>query len=129
MKIHTRTLVLHLTLALFAGSCWCSRGTAAPRQEPHFTNRSSPLTLALDTLMNDTALAECFLGIGVRVARTDSVLYERNSGKLFHPASNMKLFTTATALHELRKDFRFQTRLFISGTVADGILHGNLCVA
>jgi D-alanyl-D-alanine carboxypeptidase/D-alanyl-D-alanine-endopeptidase (penicillin-binding protein 4) len=42
-------------------------------------------------------------------------------------ASNMKLFTTSTALAKLGPEARIPTKVFESGTVdADGVLHGNL---
>jgi D-alanyl-D-alanine carboxypeptidase/D-alanyl-D-alanine-endopeptidase (penicillin-binding protein 4) len=42
-------------------------------------------------------------------------------------ASNMKLFTTSTALARLGPETRIPTKVFASGTVtADGVLHGNL---
>lgn len=42
------------------------------------------------------------------------------------PASNMKLFTSAAALHLLGPDFRFPTYLLADGPVVDGVLEGNL---
>ncbi len=43
------------------------------------------------------------------------------------PASNMKLFTTATALARFGPDQRLQTTLWRSGSVdSSGVLHGNL---
>jgi serine-type D-Ala-D-Ala carboxypeptidase/endopeptidase (penicillin-binding protein 4) len=42
-------------------------------------------------------------------------------------ASNMKLFTTSTALQRLGPDFRIPTRVFSNGTLdANGVLHGSL---
>lgn len=60
---------------------------------------------------------------GVRVVSLDRhrVLFERNSGRLFLPASNAKLFTTALALSRLGPDYRFQTRVLADRTPgADG---------
>jgi D-alanyl-D-alanine carboxypeptidase/D-alanyl-D-alanine-endopeptidase (penicillin-binding protein 4) len=43
------------------------------------------------------------------------------------PASNMKLFTTATALARFDPDGRLQTAIYRSGEIDDaGVLHGNL---
>jgi len=42
------------------------------------------------------------------------------------PASNMKLFTAAAALHLLGPEFRFPTYLLADGPVVDGVLEGNL---
>lgn len=42
------------------------------------------------------------------------------------PASNMKLFTSAAALHHLGPEFRFPTWLLADGPVEDGVLKGDL---
>ena len=51
-----------------------------------------------------------------------------NPGQKLVPASNMKLLTTGLALLELGPDFRFETTLAYSGTVRDGVLHGDLYI-
>ncbi len=51
----------------------------------------------------------------------------RHGRKRRIPASNMKLFTTATALARFGPDARLATSLYSSGVVdASGVLHGNL---
>jgi len=50
-----------------------------------------------------------FWGIEVVELSAGKVLYSRNAGHLFTPASNMKLFTTAAALEKLGPDFIFHT--------------------
>jgi D-alanyl-D-alanine carboxypeptidase/D-alanyl-D-alanine-endopeptidase (penicillin-binding protein 4) len=55
---------------------------------------------------------------GVRIVSLDRnrVLFERNASRLFLPASNAKLFTTALALVRLGPDYRFQTRVLADRT-------------
>jgi D-alanyl-D-alanine carboxypeptidase/D-alanyl-D-alanine-endopeptidase (penicillin-binding protein 4) len=53
-------------------------------------------------------------------------VYERNSDKLFLPASVTKLYTCATALCELGPDFRFETPVYRRGEVKDKVLDGDL---
>ncbi len=57
-------------------------------------------------------------------------LYALNSNRLFKPASNVKLITSAAAIEKLKSDFRYRTEFYIDGDVTpDGILHGNLIVS
>lgn len=51
-----------------------------------------------------------------------------DSDRLLIPASNMKLVTTALALHSLGGDYRYETRLGYSGKISDGILDGDLYI-
>ena len=52
-----------------------------------------------------------FWGIRIVNLEQNRVLFERNANRLFLPASNAKLFTTALALVRLGPDYRFQTRV------------------
>lgn len=55
-------------------------------------------------------------------------LYARNAGKLFMPASNMKILTSAVGLTHLGPDYRYTTRFAARGPVAGGVLVGDLVV-
>ena len=60
---------------------------------------------------------------------TGEVLCEMNSRRAMLPASNMKLFTTAAALHYLGPDFKTSTSLYLKGKLeADGALDGDLII-
>jgi D-alanyl-D-alanine carboxypeptidase/D-alanyl-D-alanine-endopeptidase (penicillin-binding protein 4) len=59
--------------------------------------------------------------------KTGEVVLERNSEKLFAPASTTKLFSTAAALDAFGGDFRFHTPVHRRGEVNDkGELEGDL---
>ncbi len=92
------------------------------------TSRSEMRT-ELRKLLADSALAPCFIGVEIRSLRDKSVLFEQNSRKLFHPGSNMKLLTTATALHRLDPSFRFTTAAGARSAIRDSVLEGDLIVA
>lgn len=66
--------------------------------------------------------------VGVHVVRLSdgAVLASHQAERLFIPASNVKLLTTAAALRVLGPDYHFQTRLFATGPLADGRLRGDL---
>jgi D-alanyl-D-alanine carboxypeptidase/D-alanyl-D-alanine-endopeptidase (penicillin-binding protein 4) len=61
--------------------------------------------------------------------RDGSILYSTNSDKLFTPASNTKLFTTATTLALIGPDYTFKTTVETNGNVDRyGRLMGDLYV-
>jgi D-alanyl-D-alanine carboxypeptidase/D-alanyl-D-alanine-endopeptidase (penicillin-binding protein 4) len=67
--------------------------------------------------------------IGVKVSSLDSgrVLFESNADKLLRPASNMKIYTIATALDRLTPDYRFITSVYAPARPdATGVVRGDL---
>lgn len=67
-------------------------------------------------------------GSAVLVVSLDrgDTLYAREADRLYTPASNLKLFTAAAALHYLGPDYRFRTSLLATGKIADDTLRGDL---
>ena len=57
---------------------------------------------------------------------TGRTLFSSGGSKRFQIASNMKVFTTATALATLGPTEQFETRLVANGPFADGIVQGDL---
>lgn len=53
-------------------------------------------------------------------------LFAHNPGAELAPASNLKLFTTAAALHFLGPDHRYSTYVTSRGTLRNGVLEGDL---
>ncbi len=86
------------------------------------------LRARIDSLFEDSTFSNCFLGVNIITLDNGAVLYERNAGRLFHPASNLKLFTTAAALHLLPPGFVFETTAGTRAAVGDGRLQGDLIV-
>jgi D-alanyl-D-alanine carboxypeptidase/D-alanyl-D-alanine-endopeptidase (penicillin-binding protein 4) len=73
------------------------------------------------------ALSHAFVGVQVVRLSDGRVLYARNSERLFVPASNMKLFTTALALTRLGPDYRLTTQIGADSLIdAAGTLPGDL---
>ncbi|WP_328709287.1 D-alanyl-D-alanine carboxypeptidase/D-alanyl-D-alanine-endopeptidase [Microbispora hainanensis] len=67
------------------------------------------LTRDLDQILADSRLAPARAGVAVRAAASGEDLYSLDADKLFAPASNTKLLTSAAALDTLGADFRFTT--------------------
>jgi serine-type D-Ala-D-Ala carboxypeptidase/endopeptidase (penicillin-binding protein 4) len=69
--------------------------------------------------------------IGVKIISLDSgrVLFEQNAIKLLRPASNMKIYTVATALDRLTPEYRFTTSVFANAPPnSAGVVRGDLRV-
>lgn len=82
----------------------------------------------IDAWFNDPKFENAFWGVVIESLDTGKVWYERNPNKLFVPASNQKIITTASALEELGPDFKFTTTLSYSGKITTPTLEGNLIV-
>jgi D-alanyl-D-alanine carboxypeptidase/D-alanyl-D-alanine-endopeptidase (penicillin-binding protein 4) len=68
-----------------------------------------------------------FWGIQIVDLASGKILYQQNADRLFVPASNTKLLTTALALMRLGPDFTFQTRIEADRPPdADGRISGEL---
>ena len=69
-------------------------------------------------------------GIQVRSLETGKDLLHTNAGKLYMPASNLKLLVTAAALDGLGSEFRYRTTVLAAGRLerSTGVLHGDLVV-
>ncbi len=81
----------------------------------------------IQAMLAGSPARRAFWGLQVCDAEGGEVLAEINAEKLFVPASNTKLFTTALALVRLGPDYRFQTRVIAERPPdASGILRGDL---
>ncbi|HKO60861.1 MAG TPA: D-alanyl-D-alanine carboxypeptidase/D-alanyl-D-alanine-endopeptidase [Pyrinomonadaceae bacterium] len=85
----------------------------------------------LDQLIDQSPFARARWGVKVVSVSNGATIYERNARQQFIPASNMKIYTTATALELLGADFRWRTSVYVvaqpdaNGTVdGDLILYG-----
>ena len=80
-------------------------------------------------VFSDSIMAQSNYSAMVKSMDNGDVLFSHNSQTLFHPASNMKLLTTATALSRLGVNYFFRTLLTADSaafTTTDTIIHGNL---
>src|SRR5260370_5283446 len=109
----------------------------APNTPPAVTEKSNssvssaPADLALareiDRVIDETDFAKARWGVFVVSLNDGRVLYSRNGDKLFTPASNMKLYTTAAALDLLGADYRWRTSVYADKPPdSNGVIDGNL---
>src|ERR1035438_6418052 len=86
-----------------------------------------PLPDRVAAVLSAPDLTQGFRGIEVVSLATGQTLYVQNADKLFTPASNTKLFTTAAALALIGPDYKFRTTVETTGTLDRyGRLNGDL---
>jgi serine-type D-Ala-D-Ala carboxypeptidase/endopeptidase (penicillin-binding protein 4) len=128
-----------------AGEAYASEGIGASAQqdappiaglslstwvEPELAFRSPTpfdgLRAGVDRLIGTTARARGEWSVLAVSLATGDTLVAVDPERALAPASNLKLVTSAAALHHLGPDFRFATYLLARGPIRGGALHGDL---
>jgi D-alanyl-D-alanine carboxypeptidase/D-alanyl-D-alanine-endopeptidase (penicillin-binding protein 4) len=92
------------------------------------TSPLQALQHSIDSLVDDPKFANANLGVLIVNPETGDTLYSRNAHKLFMPASNQKILTSAVALTQLGPDYRYHTVIAKRGEIKDSVLNGDLIV-
>jgi D-alanyl-D-alanine carboxypeptidase/D-alanyl-D-alanine-endopeptidase (penicillin-binding protein 4) len=104
----------------------------SPVAEPRISNAAKTLAELQNRISEVLAkpeLSSAMVGIKVTSLDTGRVVFEENSTKLLRPASNMKLYTVATALDRLSPDFRFITSVYTPNRPdSSGVVKGDLTI-
>jgi serine-type D-Ala-D-Ala carboxypeptidase/endopeptidase (penicillin-binding protein 4) len=79
-------------------------------------------------ILTNSCLKKNNYGIKIYSLDRGETLYEIRSKKLFIPASNSKILTTAAALKFLGSNYRFTTRIYTDGILENETLKGNLYI-
>jgi D-alanyl-D-alanine carboxypeptidase/D-alanyl-D-alanine-endopeptidase (penicillin-binding protein 4) len=96
----------------------------APRPAPGAAQPA--LASEINAIIQGGNAENAFWGIQIRALDTGEVLYEHNPQQAFLPASNMKLFTSATALAALGPEHRYKTTLYFDGEIDGSVMRGDL---
>ncbi len=100
--------------------------TAPVFPHPAYPNGSAtPLGQQIDALLADPSVSRAHWGIAVTTL-DGTPLYGHEEGKLFRPASNNKIFTTAIAMALLGPARAFDTRVFGKFNPSTGAVTGDL---
>lgn len=117
-RSHQIPFLLALVIALAPLSAFSQ--TAAPKTLPELQTRISQI-------LAKPELSPAMIGIKVASLDTGRVLFEENAAKLLRPASNMKIYTVATALDRLSPDYRFATSVLAPARPdGAGVIRGDL---
>src|ERR1044072_3092441 len=118
MPMYKRRISLLACFLLF----WISSAVAQPKTLPE-------LRAKISEVLAKPELSSAMVGIKVVSLDNGRVLFEDNAAKLLRPASNMKLYTVATALDRLSPDYRFSTSVYAATRPdAAGVVHGALTI-
>jgi D-alanyl-D-alanine carboxypeptidase/D-alanyl-D-alanine-endopeptidase (penicillin-binding protein 4) len=117
-----RVSIVVLASVLFAQVAFAQQQQPPPKTLPE-------LQAKISEILAKPELAPAIVGIKVVSLDNGRVLFEANAQKLLRPASNMKLYTVATALDRLSPDYRFVTSVYATTRPdAAGVVHGNLTI-
>ena len=103
-------------------------GCAARGAVPPLAPEVAALAAELDSALAEPAFDRALWGVVVESLDNGQVLYRRDAERLFVPASNLKLMTTAAALARLGPDFRWTTTVLARGARHGDTLVGDLVV-
>ena len=86
------------------------------------------LILSINFLTSHPLTGQANMSVLVQNLNTGEVIDSYRPDHVVPPASVMKLLTTGAALETMGPGFRFPTILEYTGTIEDGVLHGDLYV-
>lgn len=121
-----------LLVYISAGATPATPGVALAKTQAIPETPSDPgdarLRAELEEILRAPELEKAFVGVHVRSVTDGRTLFEHNASKLFNPASNMKLLTTAAALWYLGPSYRFRTEARRDAKMSAGVVEGNLYI-
>src|SRR5690349_7481702 len=106
--------VARILMATVAGAA--CHASAGPPPAVSSTGTNASLRALIVSMADTPAFANAHWGILIVYPVRGDTLYSRNAGKLFMPASNMKLLTSAVATAQLGMDYRYRTTFAARGS-------------
>ncbi|MBC8375607.1 MAG: D-alanyl-D-alanine carboxypeptidase/D-alanyl-D-alanine-endopeptidase [FCB group bacterium] len=129
MKTLTRQIMLIVVIILVTACTTRSPNATALPKHQFMRSAQQQAAYEIDTLLNHAPTEMGWWGIKVQYANTGEVFYERNAAKMFMPASNEKMYTTAAALCLLGPQYRYATDFVTNGNLDEnGIINGDLII-
>lgn len=126
VKLAVTVLPALFAVSLSAGCS--SSNTVSDNQDKTIVNPIEQLKSKIDARFSDPLFEHAHWGVLIKSLKTGEVWYERNSKRMFNPASNEKIPSAAAALTVLGPDFTFTTDLCARGIISDSVLNGDLVV-
>lgn len=124
MQAKSKTNIIHNRLTLFfliGIAVLFSASIFAQSSSKHIQNE-------IEKLFTDKFFTSSLAAIDVYDLTAGKTLYQKDNKLLLHPASNMKILTSAAALKYLGGDYQFKTSLYYEGEIVDSVLYGHLFI-
>src|ERR1043165_8231491 len=105
----------------------------APSRATSTNTVAAPATLAelqarIEEIVKQPALQPGFFAVKIVSLDSGQVIFEQSANKFVRPASNMKLYTVATACDRLTPDYHFITSVYAKEKPEDGKIKGDLVI-
>lgn len=111
-----------LGLGLLLLNCSIQSGLVKPQSS------LAVLEKEIACLLSDPNLQNATIGLYIESINDNKVIFRQNEHRLFTPASNMKLYTTAASLTKLGPKWKFTTPVYADGLISDSTLTGDLII-
>ncbi len=117
------TLILLLSFLIIG----CSTSEKVTKTSEQISNLKI-LQDKISYIISDPNLFNAQIGVYIESLGNGEIIFTHNEHKLFISASNMKIFTTATALLRFRPGFTYKTNIYHSNSIKNGVLQGDLVI-
>lgn len=118
----TRSLVALILIVQLAALPLGAQTVQIAPAPPH---TAQELTDRISALLDQPKFAAARWGVRI-ITQEGRVILERDAGKAFMPASNMKLYTSSAALDAFGPDYKVRTSVYAAREPRAGVLRGDL---
>ena len=105
-----------------------TNSNAATRSAGDAPRSLEELRSRIEQIVRQPALDPGFFAVKIVSLDSGQVIFEQDANKFVRPASNMKLYTVATAFDRLTPDFHFITSVYAKEKPEDGKVKGDLII-
>ena len=116
---------LNCLVSLLLVVCLFAAPMLAQQAAPAKPQTVAELQSRIAALLDQPKFAAARWGVLVKTGG-DKIIFERDAGKAFMPASNMKLYTSAAALDAFGPEFKIKTSVYAARPVKAGRVNGDL---
>lgn len=82
----------------------------------------------INKILKSEILKDASIGIDIFNLTKNKPIFSFNNQKLFVPASNQKIITSATAINFLPQNYEFSTKFRTNGVIIDSVVFGDLII-